>query len=178
VNAWVDRDDLRSSTQSTIVTAEASQISTLTSLACGRRTICVGAYYEIPERQPAADFSSVGPTRDGRPKPDVAAPGYQVQAANALGGQPGAPNASEHTPLLATMSGTSVSAALVSGLAALLLQTDPGATAAQIAEQMRAWTQLLHPTFEPPGPPVPPRNWDARLGYGRIDVAATLWHQP
>ncbi|HEX5327121.1 MAG TPA: S8 family serine peptidase [Acetobacteraceae bacterium] len=178
VDAWVGRDDLGADSQSSIAVPEADRLGTLASLSCGRKTLCVGAYYEIPHDQPIGEFSSAGPTRDGRGKPDVVAPGYQVLAANALGGQRIKPDKPERYPLLAAMSGTSVSVAHVSGLAALMLQTWPGATADQIAALIRAWTQLATPTFVPPGPPVPPRNWDARFGYGRIDAATTLWHQP
>ncbi len=187
VNAWVNRDDFifGVDTQSWISGKEADPLGTLASLSCGHHTICAGAYYEIPHNQPPAYFSSAGPTRDGRPKPDVAAPGYRVLAANALGGQRVDAqgqldlDGADVAPLLAAMSGTSVSAAFVSGLAALLLQTQPLATANQTASKIREWTQLLPPTIVPP--PAfhpPPRNWEPELGYGRIDAAATLWHWP
>ena len=185
VDAWVNRDDYRvgTDTQSNIRASEADPLGTLASLSCGFHTICAGAYYEIPPRQPPGYFSSAGPTRDGRPKPDVAAPGYEVQAANAWGGQhvdaDGGldPHGPIPVPLVAAMSGTSVSAAFVSGLAALLLQTQPGSTADQIADQIRAWTRLRPPTRVPPlAFQPPPRNWEPQLGYGRIDARNTLWN--
>jgi len=179
VNAWVDRDDLLvdrdgllTDSQSHLRDRETDPRGTLGSLSCANSTLCVGAHYEIAGGQPIASFSSAGPTRDGRRKPDVVAPGYQVLAANALGGQLIKPHQPERYPLMARMSGTSVSVAHVTGLAALLLQTQHNATAAQIADQIRNFTQLISPTFVPTGGP---RSWDPRFGYGRIDAAASLW---
>jgi subtilisin family serine protease len=166
-DAWIDLDTAPES-QSSFSREEAERVGTLASLGCGERTISVGAYYEIPEGQPVAFMSSEGPTRDGRPKPDVAAPGYQVQSANASGGP--------LPTLTAPMSGTSVSAAHVSGLAALLFQTDAALDYATLGDLIRQWTQLIPPTFEPPGGGGA-RNWDPRLGYGRIDAAQSLWNQ-
>jgi hypothetical protein len=175
VNAWVDRDDLLTESQSHLKDRETDPLGTLGSLSCGANTLCVGAYYEILPGQPAASFSSAGPTRNRQPKPDVVAPGYQVLAANALGGQLMQPHQPTRYPLMARMSGTSVSVAHVTGLAALLLQTRHNATAAQIADQIRNFTQLISPTFAPAGGGAGPRSWDPRFGYGRIDAAASLW---
>jgi subtilisin family serine protease len=149
---------------------------TVASLGCGRRTICVGAYYEISQGQPVAFFTSAGPTRDGRPKPDVAAPGWEVQSANAFGGRAREGGKPGVVPLTAAISGTSVSAPHVSGLAALLLQTAPNADIATLTAWIKDWTQLEPPTFVPPGGIA--RNWDPRIGAGRIDAAQSLWNQP
>jgi subtilisin family serine protease len=174
VHAWVDRDDLMTESQSHLRERETDPRCTLGSLSCGNRTLCVGAYYEIPEGQPIAAFSSAGPTRDGRRKPDAAAPGYQVLAANALGGQLMQPHEPARYPLTARMSGTSVSVPHVTGLVALLMQTQGNAPAATIANQIRDFTQLRRPTSVPPAGPGA-RTWDPRFGYGRIDAAASLW---
>ncbi|MGE0223215.1 MAG: S8 family serine peptidase [Acetobacteraceae bacterium] len=180
-HAWIDRDDLSSQTQSNFAPNEADRSSTLASLSCGRNTLCVGAYYEIPPGQPITSFTGAGPTRDGRPKPDVAAPGWRVLSANAYGGPLQEPGSKTAYSLTAPMDGTSVSVPHVTGLVALALQTQPTSSAKQIGDLVRSWTQVMPPTIEPPIPPippVPPRNWDERFGYGRIDAAKTLWNQP
>jgi serine protease AprX len=59
-------------------------------------------------------YSSRGPTADGRVKPDVCAPGYQILAAKA-GTKDG----------YIRQSGTSMSAPFVAGVAALILQANP-----------------------------------------------------
>jgi subtilisin family serine protease len=68
-----------------------------------------------------ADFSSRGPTTDGRVKPDVVAPGVSISAADA------GTSCSD-----VTMSGTSWSAALVSGVCALVLDRNASATPLQV----------------------------------------------
>ncbi len=59
-----------------------------------------------------SSFSSQGPTEDGRIKPDVTAPGQSIISANRNGGW-------------TTLSGTSMSTPMVSGLAAVVKQARP-----------------------------------------------------
>jgi len=75
------------------------------------------------------DFSSRGPTPSGHIKPDIVAPGGHMSGFT----RPGSTLMKEFPEyLLSTgdfvMTGSSQSAAVVSGLVALLLQTDPGLT--------------------------------------------------
>lgn len=176
LDAWIDRDDALPFAASQFHAEDADPHSTLDSLACANLTVCVGAYYEITPAQGITPFSSAGPTRDGRPKPDVVAPGWQVRAANALGGQPASPAAPNRVPLTAPARGTSVSSPHVAGVAALMLQTRPELTAEQIGDVLRRTTQLVQPNTIPT--PVPPgglpRTWDPRFGYGRVDAAAAV----
>jgi subtilisin family serine protease len=74
-----------------------------------------------------AGFSSVGPTVDGRIKPDVAAQGVRILAAGS-----GSPRS------YVFVNGTSFSCPLTAGVAALLLQAYPGATAGQVRSALRA----------------------------------------
>jgi len=86
-----------------------------------------GTRNEQDDRQSA--FSSRGPTKDGFTKPDVLAPGRRVISLRAAASQaaplqpdsdPGR-SGKDSTNLYARMSGTSVSSAMVSGVAALVL---------------------------------------------------------
>lgn len=72
----------------------------------------------------ASTFSGVGPTFDGRIKPDVAAPGEGVIVLGSAGELGGA-------------TGTSFSAPLVAGLAACLMQAAPSANPMQVIEALR-----------------------------------------
>lgn len=78
-----------------------------------------GALYRANDRHQTASFSSRGPTADGRTDPDITAPGFAVLAQGAGGG-------------INIISGTSFSAPMVAGAAALLLSAYPDATPGQI----------------------------------------------
>jgi subtilisin family serine protease len=82
----------------------------------------IGALWRPVENNFVADFSSRGPTPDGRSDPEIAAPGF---ARFAQGGTTSA------TGLVLT-SGTSFSAPTVAGIAALLLEDKPNAKPDQI----------------------------------------------
>ena len=87
------------------------------------RAFSIGALDDTDER---AYFSSFGPTADGRTKPDVSGPGVMVAAVAANGqGLTGA-------------NGTSLSAPLITGLVACLLEAVPEATNQQLLDAIRA----------------------------------------
>ncbi|MCB0396682.1 MAG: S8 family serine peptidase [Flavobacteriales bacterium] len=90
----------------------------------GKNVLAVGAVdqYKMP-----AYFSSLGPTVDGRLKPNVVAQGLSTIIASV------APDTSPG-PRIQTGSGTSFSAPLISGLAACLWQAHPLATAGQVMD--------------------------------------------
>jgi serine protease AprX len=73
-----------------------------------------------------ASFSSVGPTNDGRIKPDVVAPGVSIYVASTAGA-----NAYVHA------SGTSFSCPLTAGVAALVLSAHPEFTPIQVRDVIR-----------------------------------------
>ena len=89
--------------------------------AAATQAITVGASYDAGERGWAlAEFSSRGPTFDGRIKPDVVAPGRNITAALA-----------NSTNGYTVMSGTSMATPLLAGVVGLMLDasyelTDPG----------------------------------------------------
>ena len=111
-----------------------------------------------------SSFSSQGPTRDGRTKPDIAAPGAWISAAlsdNAVWlGYLVNPDG-VHT----LEAGTSMAAPHVSGAAALLLSINPQLT----AEEVRV---LLIDTAIRDGftGVVPNNQW----GWGKLDVSAAV----
>jgi subtilisin family serine protease len=80
-----------------------------------------------------ASFSSRGPTRDGRTKPDLCFPGTDIVAARATGTTMGSPHGEGYT----AASGTSMATPHAAGLAALLLQARMSSTPAQIKQALK-----------------------------------------
>jgi len=95
--------------------------SSVSSLACGERIISVGNLDDV--RGLINISSSQGPTRDGRFKPDVVAPGTDIVAAKGFAGA--------DDPWVA-MTGTSMACPYVTGVIGLMLAVQPELTAAQI----------------------------------------------
>jgi serine protease AprX len=91
--------------------------------------ITIGA---TDRRDRVASFSSRGPTRDGRTKPDVCFPGVDIVAARAAGTTMGSPLGEWYT----ASSGTSMATPHAAGLAALLLQARLGSSPAQIKQAL------------------------------------------
>jgi subtilisin family serine protease len=158
-DGWIERDDPRKigriGDQETWVFpsffSEASFVdrSTVSTLACAQRVISV-ANLDAEARR-IAITSSQGPTRDGREKPDVAAPGSNIVAANGFTGT--------NDPWIA-MSGTSMAAPYIAGLAGLMLAVDPALTAAQIGGILRRTARPL------PGADF---RWRDDAGAGAVD---------
>lgn len=80
-DAWLERDDSCPRCQAWFARAVSSRRSTIGTIANGHLPLVVGAYDAHDRDRPPAGFSSTGPTRDGREKPDLAAPGVNVLAA-------------------------------------------------------------------------------------------------
>lgn len=95
-----------------------------------------------------SEYSSRGPTSDGRIKPDLVAPGESIRAADA-----GTASGS------IVFSGTSMAAPFAAGTAALMIAADPSLA----PDDVRA---LLYSTAEQRGAPGP----DNDFGHGRIQV--------
>ncbi len=123
-------------------------------------------------------FSSLGPTRDGRMKPEITAPGRWVMSSMSSAAWPLTETLSMFSlsgtlPLLlvatdslhAISQGTSFSAPHVAGVAALLLEADPTLTSAGIKGLITSTAAVDSQTVG-----VPNNYW----GYGRANAAGAV----
>lgn len=159
-HAWIERDDPADLGDGNFFWpsffTEASYVDTSSvgALACGQRVVSVANLDEVRRR--AHITSSQGPTRDGRPKPDITAPGTDIVAANGFG-DPG--------DRWIKMTGTSMASPYVTGVVGLMLAAEPTLTAAQILGIIRATAQPL---------PGATYQWANDLGFGVISPAACV----
>ncbi|AOY75337.1 S8 family peptidase [Clostridium formicaceticum] len=104
------------------------EASTINSPAISPNTIAVGACNDrtakIPSDCKIADFSSRGPTPDGLKKPDILAPGVNINSLSNKGN-------GYHS-----LSGTSMATPIVAGCAALLYENNGNLTPAQVKRMM------------------------------------------
>lgn len=109
---------------------------TLSSPGCARNVITVGA---STDDDTIADFSSRGPTKDGRVKPDVVLPGAGIVAARAKGTSLGQPLNERYT----SMNGTSMATPHAAGLVALMLVENPALRPAEVKRLLMEAVQPL-----------------------------------
>jgi subtilisin family serine protease len=162
-HGWIERDDPRrlgraGLTQAWSLPSFFSRRSnvdgnSVSSLACGHHVIGVANLDRQGEVINVT--SSQGPTRDGREKPEIAAPGTDVVAASGFDPE------SEWV----SMSGTSMASPFVAGVVGLMLQIEPNLTAAQVGGIIRRTARPL------PGADF---SWRDDAGYGRVDAEACL----
>ncbi len=111
-----------------------------------------------------ASFSSRGPTRDGRMKPELAAPGAWICAA--LSADAGWQSVYVHPDAVHTMElGTSMAAPHVAGAIALLFDVDPDLSSSEIRSMLTAAAMQDGRTGSVPNP-----TW----GWGKLDVFAAV----
>jgi hypothetical protein len=160
-HAWIERDD---GGQSRFVTTDEDRAHTLGSISCGRRTIAVGSYLSgVPDHE-LSPFQREGPTRDGRPKPEVSAPGQFLHPFSTLGIKA----ASSRTNGTTRMSGTSMAAPHVTGVVALVMQAAGRPLA---VDEIRS---ALAAAARQDGAGTAPGAWHGRYGRGRVDARACL----
>ena len=128
--------------------------ASVSSLACGERIVSVANLDET--RRLINISSSQGPTRDGRSKPDVAAPGTDIIAAKGFAGS---------KDLWVSMTGTSMACPYVAGVVGLMLAVRPDLTAAQIRGILLRTSRPL---------PGNDYNWRKDAGFGVLDAEAAV----
>jgi subtilisin family serine protease len=152
-DAWIERNDR---SQASFVDADGAR--TLGSISCGRLSLAVGSYDAHKPATPLSFFSAAGPTRDGREKPEISAPGHDVFAAH-----------SRTRIGVVRKSGTSMAAPAVTGVVALILAE---ANARGVALDAATLRDIVTDSARPNPPPA--GGWDERYGHGRIDAAEAL----
>lgn len=152
-HAWIERDDRAQSSF-----AAAVPTHTLGSISTGHETIVVGSYDAHKPTLPLSYFSSAGPTRDGRSKPEVSAPGHDVMAARSRTGGG-----------VTRKSGTSMAAPAVTGLIALVYAEAQRNGHDLSIDDLRQ--RLIDHVLTAP-PALDAGGWDARYGFGRASGGA------
>ena len=115
----------------------------------------------------SSPFSSLGPTRDGRQKPDISAPGQYVTAALADGSElAGYDQRALTADRLLTIEGTSMASPAVAGIVALMLQKKPKLKLDDALRVLSASAVRDSQTGASPWTPI--------YGVGKIDAKAAL----
>ena len=158
-DGWIERDDPRrvgkigerEFWRFPSFFTEASNVddTSINTLACAHNVIgvanCDGAQNIVNIT------SSQGPTRDGREKPDICAPGTDIMAASGF----------DAGDQYIEMSGTSMASPYVTGTVALMFSHEPKLSAAQICGILRRTAY-----------PLPGRTyaWQNDAGFGKIQI--------
>jgi subtilisin family serine protease len=149
----------------------ATEAGTITEPANASNVIAVGSFDTktaggSPDpSQGISSFSSLGPTRDGRSKPDLAAPGFILYSAKSSDNYSDAPPAPPTVPgydNYVILAGTSMSSPHVAGIASLVWQSNPLLTSAQMRERLKRTADLQ--TAAP----------DTVWGYGKVNALTAV----
>lgn len=151
--------------------------------ACAEKTISVAAHEADTWSSDSSNyytgdlayFSSYGPLIDGRQKPEVSAPGYQVNSSISYWTTDSYPATAsvqlgtrEYT--WSRLSGTSMSSPAVTGIVALILQANPDLSADEIRHIIISSARNDDKT----GPLHANDSADVRWGWGKIDALAAV----
>ncbi|ODB55032.1 hypothetical protein A7311_20570 [Paenibacillus polymyxa] len=166
-HAWIERDDDWEDANGVFYKNQShfkqplDNTHTLGSICCGKKSIVVGSYSAKEAGTPLSYFSSAGPTRDGRQKPEISAPGgnatrnepkqFKVMAAKS-----GSING------VTDMMGTSMAAPAVTGIVALMLAEAKAHGNSLTIEDIH---EILRKSARPMAD-----GWHDRYGFGRIDA--------
>ena len=165
-DAWIERTPLAKSIEenSRFAHYDPDTAINVTTPSTARRAIVVASYDNDPSRDPSiSGFSSRGPTRDGRQKPELSAPGNEILSTNARAGL------SENgiaRPARIGMSGTSMAAPHVAGVVARMLGVNAYLTVKEISE-------LLIESATPPAGGMR-KQWNSKWGFGKLNAARAV----
>lgn len=159
-HAWIERDAGCYECQARFRPEEAVELTTTGTICNGFETIAVGAYDARSPELALAPFSSSGPVRDGRQKPNLIAPGVAELAARSTpqGAAPG-------SGTLVRKSGTSMAAPHVTGTIALMFEVAGRPLA---IHEMRRLLLGSTDTIEASG------DTRYRIGNGQINIARAV----
>lgn len=139
-----------------------TQEGCLLDMASARRVISVGAAGWTGSSWALMSYSDRGPTADGRMKPELVAPtGYETPV---------------YLPDHSSFWGTSASAPLVAGVAALLLEGNRTLTPERLADLLMRGARPLCGGFNPPcqsGSSPCGHSWSHAVGCGLLDGLAS-----
>jgi subtilisin family serine protease len=159
-HVWIQRGDDDGGGQAAFAKDQANPFFTTNSICNGRHTIVTGAYDPGSARREVASFCSSGPTRDGRRKPDLLAPGVGILSARST--PAGAPAG---RGLQVRMTGTSMAAPHVAGTIALMFEAAPRPL--RIEETRRLLLASARSVDRSP--------WESfRYGHGYLDTDAAV----
>jgi subtilisin family serine protease len=135
-DAWIEKeaglrfveDDHRQSKFANPNLPNRQRVINLTIPGTARRAITVGAVSKL-STSGEYQYSGTGPTRDGRLKPELVAPGIDICSNTVRFDRSDGPPCTQEQ-----MSGTSMAAPHVAGVIALMFQLNPGLTADQVKQ--------------------------------------------
>jgi subtilisin family serine protease len=163
VDAYIEETDgtFGGATDSGTITEPANAPAVLAVGSFNTKSFTGGA----PVTENISSFSSRGPTRDGRLKPDITAPGSVIYSARSFDQVPAFDPIVPGNDNYFIMAGTSMAAPHVAGIAALAWQSNPVLTSVQMRERIRR-------TANPPtdGSATPNTTW----GYGKVNARAAV----
>ena len=148
IHAWIERETTRPIQFQNHLDEEI----TLSIPGTSKTVICVGSVDKHTMTK-VSKYSSYGPTRDSRDKPELAAPGERIQAAKA-----------NSVDDVITMSGTSMAAPHVTGAIALVFSRRTKTTPSQQLNAMQVRSALRDAAKGFSG------RWGVGRGYGVIDI--------
>ncbi|MGH7496146.1 MAG: S8 family peptidase [bacterium] len=159
-HAWLERDEACPGCQTQFSESDSDSFYTTGTLANSHIPLVVGAYNSHSPAREVSSFSSVGPTRDHRPKPDLVAPGEEVLAARST------PRDWRKNPgLFVRKSGSSMATPHVTGAVALCLQ----------GVRRPLWSHEIRELILNNAEPVSAQGQHAlRFGRGYLDVARVV----
>lgn len=157
-HAWIERDN---GLRPRFISESVSTSGTTGTICNGIYSVTVGAYDPHDPERPLGRFSSAGPTRDGRMKPEIIAPGVRILSAKST------PPAAWPTARFVEKSGTSMAAPHVTGALALMYEAcDYPLSISDVRALLFTSATPLSSTRGGPG--VEDLH---RSGYGFLDIA-------